>query len=100
MLVQGQRSMIAQGNVLMERFRLLFLVNVGFSCMSLALPLLNRFELYFWPFSLSYILNTYPKLGTYQKLGVCLVFVLWAGYQLVSFYIRPEWYGIYPYSFR
>jgi hypothetical protein len=81
-------------------FKIMFLFAMGMSFLGLFLPSMNRVEFFFKPFALVYILNTFHCHPLWRKLLIIFVFVILAVYQIVAFIIRPEWLGIFPYSFR
>ena len=80
-------------------FKILFLFTIGMSFLGLFLPSFNRIEFLFKPFALVYVINNFHSLSKWKRISVVLLFCLIAVYQVVAFIIRPEWLGIFSYSF-
>lgn len=81
-------------------FKVMFLFSIGMSFLGLFLPSFNRVEFFFKPFALIYVLNTFKYQSRLRQVLIIAVFCGIAVYQVVAFIIRPEWLGIFPYSFR
>lgn len=81
-------------------FKIMFLFTIGMSFFGLFIPLFNRVEFFFRPFMLIYVLNTFRYQKIWRKCSIIGVFCLFAVYQVVAFIMRPEWLGIFPYSFK
>lgn len=83
-----------------DLFKILFLNAIGMSFLGLFLPSFNRVEFLFIPFALIYIINTFKYHTGWKKLMIVLMFSALTVYQIVAFLIRPEWLGIFPYTFK
>lgn len=81
-------------------FKIMFLLTIGMSFLGLFLPSFNRIEFFFKPFMLVYILNSFRFQTRWRKFLIIGVFLIISVYQIVAFIIRPDWLGIFPYSFR
>lgn len=81
-------------------FRFFFLIGVGFSFLGIIFNLFNRIEMFFIPLAAIYILNSFKYIDNLRKLITLGTAFALTVYQIVSFMIRPEWLGIFPYYFR
>ena len=77
----------------------LFLLLVGISFLGLIFNPFNRIERFFLPFEIICLVNTYKYLPCFRKIGVIVLVVGLAIYQVVTFIVRPEWLQLLPYSF-
>lgn len=77
----------------------LFLLLVGISFLGLIFNPFNRIERFFLPFEIICLVNTYKYLPRFRKIGVIVLVVGLAIYQVVTFIVRPEWLQLFPYSF-
>ena len=78
----------------------MFLFAIGMSFLGLFLPSFNRVEFFFKPFMIVYVLNIFKYQAKWRQYLIIAVFCILAIYQVVAFIVRPEWLGIFPYSFR
>lgn len=81
-------------------FKIMFLFAIGMSFLGLFLPSFNRVEFFFKPFMIVYVLNIFKYQAKWRQYLIIAVFCILAIYQVVAFIVRPEWLGIFPYSFR
>lgn len=81
-------------------FNLFFLLAIGFSFLGLLFNPFNRIEMFFVPPAIIYMMNSYRYLSQIKKIGLILGSCVVCLYQIVAFLIRPEWLGIFPYTFK
>lgn len=81
-------------------FKLFFLLALGFSFLGLLFNPFNRIEKFFIPSVIIYMMNSYKYLTQLKKIGLILGSCILCLYQIVAFLIRPEWLGIFPYTFK
>lgn len=82
-----------------KEIQTLFLLLVGISFLGLIFNPFNRIERFFLPFGIIYISNSFKYLSVNRQLGVIILMLLLAAYQVVTFIVRPDWLQLFPYTF-